>query len=82
MMATMNHHIRRQKRLIESVGTRVAAYAMTGSGHIRFVVVTPQGIEHLTCGSTPSDHRANKNMLARIRRWCALPATNEGAFAT
>ena len=80
MAAKPNHYVRRQKRLIESTGARVAGFALTRGGHLRFVVITPDGAEHrMICGSTPSDYRANKNMLARVRRWCATPAANQPA---
>ena len=81
MATNMTHYARRQKRLIESIGAQVAAFDLTGSGHLRFVVVTPAGAKHkLVCGSTPSDWRADRNMLALVRKWCAKPAANEPVY--
>ena len=65
MATKLNHHARRQKRLIETIGARVAA--LTGNGHLRFVVVTPDGAKRpLICANTSSDWRANRNMLATV----------------
>lgn len=78
MAGRMGHRARHWKRLIEGAGGRVAAVSTTGSGHLRFVVVLPDGNTcPLICASTPSDVRADRNLRAMVRRWCPATAAND-----
>ena len=78
----MGHRAKRHRQLIESAGGQVAAVSTTGSGHLRFLVVLPNGATRpLICANTPSDHRAGRNVRAMVRRWCAEAASNDD-FAT
>lgn len=78
MAGRMGHRVRDRKRVIEAAGGRVAAVSTTGSGHLRFVVVLPDGnTRPLICASTPSDVRADRNVRAMVRRWCATVAAND-----
>lgn len=77
MVGPMGHRTRQRRRVIESAGGRVAAVSTTGSGHLRFVVVLPDGnTRRLICASTPSDVRVDRNVRAMVRRWCAAVAAN------
>lgn len=79
MAGRMGHRARHRKRVIEAAGGRVAAVSTTGSGHLRFVVVLPDGnTRPLICASTSSDVRADRNVRAMVRRWCATAAANDG----
>lgn len=79
MASRIGHRARHRGRVIESAGGRVAAVSTTGSGHLRFVVVLPDGsTRFLICASTPSDVRADRNVRAMVRRWCAVAAANDG----
>jgi len=78
MAGRMGHRVRDRKRVIEAAGGRVAAVSTTGSGHLRFVVVLPDGkTRPLICASTSSDVRADRNVRAMVRRWCTA-AANDG----
>lgn len=78
MAGRMGHRVRHRKRVIEAAGGRVAAVSTTGSGHLRFVAVLPDGkTRPLICASTSSVVRADRNVRAMVRRWCTA-AANDG----
>lgn len=82
MAGRKGHRARKQMGVIESAGGRVAAVSMTGSGHLRFMVVLPDGTTRpLICASTSSDVRADRNVRAMVRRWCAAIAANDDCAA-
>lgn len=63
----MRKHLRDCRRLCESVGLEIMHIEHRRSGHI--ALHTNKG--RLYCGSTPSDWRAPKKMLAQARRLAA-----------
>lgn len=82
MAGRIGHRARHRGRVIESAGGRAAAVSTAGSGHLRFVVALPDGnTRFLICASTPSDVRADRNVRAMVRRWCAVAAANDDCAA-
>jgi len=61
------HHrgSRRLRPLIEFALSEGWEVARTPGGHLKF---TKQGLPPIYTGSTASDHRADRNALARLRR--------------
>ncbi|MAY01993.1 MAG: hypothetical protein CMQ38_03320 [Gammaproteobacteria bacterium] len=67
MKRTEIHHRgnKRLRPLIEFALSEGWEVARTPGGHLKF---TKQGLPPIYTGSTASDHRADRNALARLRR--------------
>ena len=67
MKRTEIHHRgnKRLRPLIEFALSEGWKVARTPGGHLKF---TKQGLPPIYTGSTASDHRADRNALARLRR--------------
>jgi predicted RNA binding protein YcfA (HicA-like mRNA interferase family) len=55
------------KEIVKSAEKQGWRVKKTKKGHLMFYA--PDGINKLTTGSTPSEHRAINNLLASLRRY-------------
>lgn len=72
----LTRECRERKELIERQGCIVLDVSRKG-GHMKFDLELPGGYRRmLVTPMTAGDHRADKNMVARVRRWVRDPASN------